>query len=287
MQTNQNGSLQKNNSSEASILLIEDDVYLGDVLFRKLQNDGFKVEISRDGALGLRRIKDLKPDLVLLDIILPTMNGYEILEAKFKDKEIAGIPVIIISNSGQPVEISRVLAFGVKDYLVKAQFDPEEVVTKIRQQLLSSKISSNDLSIISNKPIEKPADFVTVPMLTGKKIMWIEDDVFLNDIISRKLSNQGCTLFHAVDGEQALAQVETAMPDVILLDIVLSGIDGFEILRRLKANPKVKNIPVILLSNLGQKADMDKAKELGAASFMIKATVLLDEVIEEIKKVSS
>src|SRR3989344_3344445 len=117
------------------ILIIEDDVFLGDVLTQKLSNEGFEAVLSRDGLDGFNKIKSLHPDLILLDIILPNMNGYEILEAKQKDPTIAGIPVIIVSNSGQPVEINRALALGVKDYLVKAQFDPEEVLVKVRAEL--------------------------------------------------------------------------------------------------------------------------------------------------------
>ncbi len=115
--------------------------------------------------------------------------------------------------------------------------------------------------------------------------MWIEDDKFLNDLIARKLSGQGCTLFHASAGEEAFGILEKEVPDLILLDIRLSGIDGFEILKRLKDNPKTKQIPVIILSNFGQKEDREKGKALGAARFLIKATVTLDEVIAEIQKV--
>src|SRR3989344_7525554 len=117
------------------ILIIEDDVFLGDVLMRKLNNEGYETSIARDGKEGLTKIKEIKPDLVLLDIVLPSMNGYEILEEKVKDPAIEPIPVIIISNSGQPVEINRVLALGVKDYLIKAQFSPDEVLVKARSVL--------------------------------------------------------------------------------------------------------------------------------------------------------
>src|SRR3989338_1307587 len=122
-----------------SILIIEDDVFLGDVLLERLKKEDFRVYLSRDGVEGLEKIKKLKPDLILLDIILPNMNGYEILEAKQKDPEIEKIPVIVISNSGQPVEINRALELGVKDYFVKAQFDPEEVLVKVRAFLEKEK----------------------------------------------------------------------------------------------------------------------------------------------------
>ena len=254
------------------ILIIEDDIFLGDVLLQKLKNESYDVVLARDGAEGFKKIADFMPDLLLLDIILPTMNGYEILEAKAKDEKIKNIPVIIISNSGQPVEISRVLSLGVKDYLVKAQFNPQEVLAKVKAEL-----EKEDNKI--------GAGVSAGNSLEGKKVMWVEDDKFLSDIIARKLSREKCLLIHATEGEEAVALVEKELPDIILLDILLPGIDGFEILSRLKANPKTKNIPVILLSNLGQKSDVDKGQSLGATRFLVKATVTLDEIISEVKSV--
>lgn len=254
-----------------NILIIEDDVFLGDVLVKKMNGAGLTAYLARDGEVGLQQMKEIKPALILLDIILPTKSGYEVLEEKNKDPELKDIPVIVVSNSGQPVEIDRALSMGVKDYMVKAQFDPEEVVIKVKRQLEKS----------------LRGDGATGGNLTGKKVMWVEDDKFLSDIISRKLVGEGCTLVHSTTGEEALSIVEKEMPDIIVLDILLSGIDGFEILRRLKANDKVKSIPVILLSNLGQKSDIQKGEELGAAKFLVKATMTLDEIVDEIKQTMS
>ena len=270
----------------SKILIIEDDIFLGDVLLQKLKTSGYETVLARDGASGLKQIHDWKPDLILLDIILPQMNGYEVLEAKQKDASISSIPVIVISNSGQPVEINRALALGVKDYLVKAQFDPEEVIVKVRLQLsnegddAATKVHNMSSGSTAGSPVAS-----SEPGLSGRKIMWVEDDKFLSDIIARKLSLQGCALVHATEGEEALKLLQSENPDLILLDILLSGIDGFEILKRIKENPKTKHIPIILLSNLGQKSDVDKGKALGAARFLIKASVTLDEIVEEIKRV--
>ncbi len=263
------------------ILIIEDDLLLGDVLTQKLTSEGFEVVLASDGLKGYEKIKSFKPDLILLDIILPTMNGYEILEGKQKDPAMAYIPVIIISNSGQPVEINRALALGVKDYLVKAQFDPEEVLTKVRAQFGKEKEIVSSIKSLENI-MNKEENLVD---LKGKKIMWVEDDQFLNDIIARKLSLTGCVFFHSTEGEGALKKISEEMPDIVMLDIILSGMDGFEILRRIKSDPKTKHIPVILLSNLGQDSDIEKGKKLGAVRFMIKATVTPNEIISQIKEV--
>ena len=258
------------------ILIIEDDLFLGDVLVQKFKGESFEVTLCRDGAEGMNKIIELKPDLILLDIILPSKNGYEILEEKKKDKSISNIPVIIISNSGQPVEISRILSLGAVDYLVKAQFEPEEVVAKVKAQLMNiEKVQGAANQESGGKTFS----------LVGKKIMWVEDDKFLSDIIARKLLNEKCLLLNASEGEEALATIAKEKPDLILLDILLSGINGFEILSRLKSDDSTKAIPVILLSNLGQKPDIDKGMRLGAARFLIKATVTLDEIIDEIKEV--
>lgn len=266
------------------IIIIEDDVFLGDVLAQKLKNEGLETMLVRDGGEGLEKIKSFKPDLILLDIILPGKNGYEILEAKQNDPSISDIPVIIVSNSGQPVEISRALKLGVKDYLVKAQFDPEEVLVKVRTQLKKSDNSSGSVESLEGAMNKKPNMDIS---LEGKKIVWVEDDQFLNDIIARKFAATKCNFFHASEGEEALRIIGKEMPDIVMLDIILSGMDGFEILRRIKNDPKTKRIPVILLSNLGQASDIEKGKGLGAVRFLIKATITPNEIVDQIKEVVS
>lgn len=117
------------------ILIIEDEEVLTDILYNKLKKEGYEVIVAKDGLEGLEKIKQERPDLILLDILMPRMDGFGVLETKKKDIEIADIPVIIISNSGQPVEIDRAIQLGAKDYLVKAEFDPQEVLIKVKNCL--------------------------------------------------------------------------------------------------------------------------------------------------------
>ena len=117
------------------ILLIEDETIIMELLQKKLIGAGFDVTVARDGKAGLDALREAKPDLVLLDIIMPKMTGFEVMEEMQKDPELKDIPVIIISNSGQPVEISKIKQLGARDWLIKTEFDPEEVIKKIRQQI--------------------------------------------------------------------------------------------------------------------------------------------------------
>jgi len=117
------------------ILLIEDEEIMINLLQRKLAVEGYEVSVAREGEEGLEKMREIKPDLILLDIIMPKMGGFEVMEEMQKDIELKKIPVIIISNSGQPVEIDKAQALGVKDWLIKAEFDPQEVIDKVKKQI--------------------------------------------------------------------------------------------------------------------------------------------------------
>jgi len=114
------------------ILLIEDDKFLRELMNKKLLTMGYDVVCAADGESGLVAIKDSKPDVVLLDLILPGMNGFEVLEKAKKDPETAKVPVVILSNLGQSEDIEKGLKLGAKDFLVKAHFTPQEIVTKLK-----------------------------------------------------------------------------------------------------------------------------------------------------------
>lgn len=113
------------------ILIVEDEELVSTLLEKKLKNAGYDVVTAADGEEGLKKIKEEKPDLVLLDVIMPKMGGFEVMEEMRKDEEIKDIPVIIISNSGQPVELDRARELGAKDWLIKTNFDPQEVLQKV------------------------------------------------------------------------------------------------------------------------------------------------------------
>lgn len=117
------------------------------------------------------------------------------------------------------------------------------------------------------------------------KILLIEDDAFLAGIYASKFEQSGFETFLAMDGEAGLKIAEKETPDIILLDILLPKMSGFEVLEKLKKQVKTKDIPVLPLTNLGQREDVEKGLELGAVDYMIKAHFLPSETIEKVKKV--
>lgn len=117
------------------ILIIEDEEIILDLLQKKLSQEGFEISVAKDGQEGLRLIKEVKPDLILLDIVMPKIGGFEVMEEMQKEDELKNIPVIVVSNSGQPVEIDKAQALGAKDWLIKTEFDPKEVIEKVVKQI--------------------------------------------------------------------------------------------------------------------------------------------------------
>lgn len=124
--------------------------------------------------------------------------------------------------------------------------------------------------------------------MTEKKkvrVLLVEDDVFLASIYQKKFEMEGYKISVAEDGEKGLADAKKKKPDIILLDILLPKLDGFAVLEQLKADASTKNIPVVLLTNLGQKDDVEKGLEAGAADYLIKAHFKPSEIIDKVKQV--
>lgn len=119
-------------AKKQKILIIEDDMFLRSLIGRKLENDGYQTEMAMDGEEGLIKVDKAKPDLILLDIILPKMNGFEVLERIKKDKKTAATPVVLLTNLGEKEDAEKGISLGAEDYLVKAHFTPEEIVDKIK-----------------------------------------------------------------------------------------------------------------------------------------------------------
>lgn len=119
----------------AKVLVVEDDRFLRELITRKLTKEGYETHQAIDGEDGIKKIKEVKPDLVLLDLILPGIDGFEVLAKKKQDPEISEIPVIILSNLGQKDEVEKGLNLGAVDYLIKAHFTPGEIIEKIKNIL--------------------------------------------------------------------------------------------------------------------------------------------------------
>lgn len=121
------------------VLLVEDDSFLANIYKTKFELEGFKVSVAENGELGLKEAKKKKPDLILLDILLPKMDGFTVLGHLKEDRELKNTPVILLTNLGQKDDVEKGLELGAADYLIKAHFKPSETVEKVRSVLAKQK----------------------------------------------------------------------------------------------------------------------------------------------------
>ncbi|MFY9457693.1 MAG: response regulator [Candidatus Spechtbacterales bacterium] len=119
----------------------------------------------------------------------------------------------------------------------------------------------------------------------SQKILLIEDDPFLSEIYVAKFKEAGFEMSHAADGSRGLQKIKDEHPDLLILDIVMPNIDGFEILRAIKDERETKDIPVVILSNLGEQEDVEKGLQLGAAAYIIKAHHTPTEIVAKVKAI--
>ncbi|MDP3794802.1 MAG: response regulator [bacterium] len=254
------------------IVLVEDEPIIAGLLVDKLRRAGYQVETADDGVKGLQLIRDIKPDLVLLDMMLPKLNGFGVLEALYKEKLLPKLPVVIISNSGQEVELERAQKLGIRDYLIKVNFEPNEVLERVGRILEGA---------------SAPAAAEQAPIESGKTagVLIVEDDMFLVDLLERKFRQQGYTAYKAFDVEQARRILGESPVGIVLLDLVLPGTDGFAFLGELKASDQYKNIPVVIISNLGQKEEVERGLAAGAVDYVIKAHTTPGEILIKVEEV--
>jgi len=250
------------------ILIINSDNVLSKSIENKLKDAEFQTEIVENGNDAIEKIKIFYPDLILINLFLNGKSGYEILNEKSYDRFITKIPVIIVSNSGTALEMKKIPSNPtIVDFIIKTHIDPEEVLISVEKAL------GKEHKIIKE----------VVSSNNGKKILWVEDDKLLSLILSKKLLKSGFDLLKAVNSTEAFAILEKEIPDIIVLDILLPGMNGLDILQKIKMQEKLRKIPTIILSNMNSQTEIDKAKLLGANRFIVKAAVSLEEIVKEIE----
>ncbi len=254
------------------ILIIEDERILGEIILKKLLSEGYQAFLAVDGVDGMNKVREILPDLVLLDFVMPNKNGQEVLEEMKADPNLSKIPVIVISNSGQQTEIERIVELGVKDYVIKAQFSPDDVLEKVHKYL-NQEYKEKGTGVGGTSVTENSKNI---------KILLAEDDQFLSSLVAQRLNKEGYKVLNATDGKQVLKVFEENVPDLVLLDIIMPEINGIEILKIIRAQEKYKDVIIVVFSNLGQEHEIEEAKKAGADDFLVKVNFTLKEVVNKI-----
>jgi len=200
-----------------TVLVIDDDPDARDLMRRFLAREGFDTVTAADAAEGLRLARQFKPTLITLDVVMPRMDGWSVLEAIKADPELAAIPVVMLSILD---EQEKGFALGAADYLTKP-FDRE----RLRK-------------VLERHRAARPCTRVLV----------VEDEDATRAVLRDMLLREGCEVDVAANGVAALARVENARPDIILLDLIMPGMNGFEFVDVLRSRPGGRDIPIVVLT---------------------------------------
>ena len=203
-----------------TILLIEDEEKSIDLLSLHLNGAGFAVEVARDGRAGLESVRKLRPAGIVLDIVLPELDGWDVLAALKADPEVADIPVIVVSMLD---ERGKGFALGASEYLVKP------VGRREVQNALERCVHGGDVA--------------------SRTVLVIDDDPRAVALLEATFADQGYAVLTASGGEQGLELARRELPAVVLLDPLMPGIDGFAVVERLRADPATAAIPTVILTS--------------------------------------
>ena len=203
--------------SAGTILVIDDDQAVRELMERFLIREGFRVECAASGDEGIRLAKEKRPDAITLDVIMPGMDGWAVLAALKADPEIADIPVIMLTmiddrNIG--------FALGADDYLTKP-VDRERLFSVLKKYRHSA---------------------------GGCRVMIVDDDPSARDMISRLLAKEECAVIEAANGREAINQMKNQRVDLILLDLMMPEMDGFEFIKELEAREEWRGIPIVVIT---------------------------------------
>jgi DNA-binding response OmpR family regulator len=262
---------------QEKILIVTAASTAADPIVAVLKDNGYSPIVAKTGADGLKAMYDYLPHLIVLDVDLPDVDGYKVLEKKAIESVLSKIPVFLMSTQGAPINMRLVPQGSVSEFLMALHSNAHDILEKINARLRGSSTATAPVPASAAHSAAKS---------DKKKILWVEDDKLIGTILSKKIVSSGFELFHAKNGEEALDIVTRETPDAIVVDLLLPGMSGFDILQQMQMNERSKNIPTMVLSNLSKPSDIEKAKLLGAKKFLVKAATSLDQIVAEMKDLS-
>jgi PAS domain S-box-containing protein len=243
-------------ASAAVVLVIDDDPVVADLLRRTLVKDGYRVEYAENGEKGLQLARQLRPDAITLDVMMPGMDGWQVMTHLKSDPELRDIPVILLSIVN---DRKTGFALGATEYLTKP-FDRERLTSVL------GRISKG----------------------RGSRLALVVDDLPENrELLRRALEGDGWTVEEAGHGREALERLEVRRPDVILLDLMMPEMDGIEFVERLRASERNHSIPVLVVT-AKEITPVDRQRLSGGVQAILqKGSVDLTELVSQTRALLS
>jgi signal transduction histidine kinase/CheY-like chemotaxis protein len=239
------------------VLIVEDDPKTRELLRFCLSREGYRVEEAGDGQEALAKAQALQPALVTLDVLLPKKDGWEVLRELKENAATRDIPVMIVSIVDEP---EQGFSLGASEYLLKP-FDRDDLLNRLRSYSLA-----------------------TSSLSTPAKILIIDDDPLAVETLAGMLEPEGFNVKKAYGGQQGLAIALEERPDLMVVDLLMPDMSGFEVVQRLKEQPQTKEIPVFIVTVKDLTSDDKQRLNNMAAAVMRKGAFAREAFLQEVRK---
>jgi CheY-like chemotaxis protein len=246
----------------ARVLVVEDDANNLDVASRIIRASGHEALTASDGVAGLELARVERPDAILIDLLLPRMDGWSLTRSLRTEGWASNIPIIAVSALALPSDRARAIEAGCDDFVSKP-FAPAEL-----RAILARYFPGGPAAPTAPRDGAAPARGQAVPPLG--RVLIVDDEVANVELLARRLEAIGCQTQVASSGERAVALAKTERPDLILLDVMMPGLDGWQTCRRLKAQPETADVPVIFVTARDRNEDLSKGFEVGGVDYITK-----------------
>ena len=267
------------------IIVVEDDPMLGEIYVKKFTEAGFEMKLVTSGKAVEGEVSTYQPEMVLLDIVLPDMDGYEILEALSKNETTKSVPTYVFSNLSAKEDIERATKLGAKGFITKSSFTPSQLVEEVKK-ILGSQSEGAAAPAPADTPTASGAEKTISNQKdsNGQKILIIEDEDVFIEMFGDKLKQEGFEVVSAKNGKWGLKEAENGGFSCILLDMMMPAMNGYEAVQELRANENTKETPIIILSNSALDSEVQQALALGASEYYVKTQVTPGEVADRVKE---
>ncbi len=217
--------------SHKNIVVVDDERGMTQLLKLELESEGFKVFSALDGKSGLELIQKIHPDLAILDVMMPDLNGYEVLKRLKNEESTKNMPVIMLTAKGLEEDVQKGLDLGADDYIAKP-FHGGLLIKRIR--MLLNKFGG------ASRP---------------KKILIAEDEPEMRKMLALELETSGYQVFEAADGQEAFKLAQDIKPDLIISDVLMPNMNGGELIKKIRETDFGREIPVMVLTARGKMKD--------------------------------
>ncbi|HQI03735.1 MAG TPA: response regulator [bacterium] len=232
-------------SDKRTILYVDDSPVMHHFVRTALKDSGFNLIEANDGEEGYEKYCKYLPHIIVTDIEMPKMNGLELCRKIKENNEGRFIPVVILSSKSQPVDIDTAFNFGADDYLVKP-VSPDNLIEKVKDY------------------------FAVLDRKKRNRILVVDDSKVSAEMISHALIKNSHNVLIASNGEIAYDIALKEKPEIIITDVEMPGMNGYDLVKRLRELPELKDVSVIMMSSRDRKSDIKKSEKLGVARYFIK-----------------